>query len=208
MGKSTAVKRDIWFRSAKEEGPSPRSLLAMHSLPGNSILIIESQVTAPVPPTSCSSWQSSSSSGTMSNAVSTSAPPQVRFWPHFILTENEFVSRWNSLSPTIGRLLVASVVAKTQVRRLPLLWGDIAHADPSPSRADEPAQDGSAKVVAVDLQPMARSFPYESTSCLTRLTCISCRRRYRASSRSRETSRKPARQNRLSRTSRGEGRTS
>jgi hypothetical protein len=100
MGKSTAVKRDIWFRSAKEEGMSPRPLFAMHFLPGNLILIIELQVTAPVPPTSCSSWQSSSSSGIMSNAASTSAPLQVRSCPEFTVTGNEFVSRWDSPSTT------------------------------------------------------------------------------------------------------------
>lgn len=106
-------------------------LLAMHSLPRNLILINERQVTAPVPPTSCSSWQSNSSFGTMSNAASTSAPPQVRSC--LVSPGNEFVSMENSFSPTIRRLLVAGTVAEAQVRRRLLLRGDSTHADPSPT---------------------------------------------------------------------------
>ncbi|BGP55671.1 hypothetical protein JCM8202_003839 [Rhodotorula sphaerocarpa] len=85
MGKSTAVKRDIWFRSAKEEGYRARSAYKLLQL-----------------------------------------SEQFQLW--------DGVERCVDLCAAPGS------------------WSQVLSKE---LKADEPAADGSAKVVAVDLQPMA-----------------------------------------------------
>lgn len=85
MGKSTAVRRDIWFRSAKEEGldlrPAP---LRPARRPHRSNPL---QATAPALHTSCCNWTSGSSSLTESSAASTFVQLPVRPFPCVLLDE-------------------------------------------------------------------------------------------------------------------------
>lgn len=112
MGKSTAVKRDIWFRSAKEEGASLSSEVKHFEITTHRGLFKTRQATAPDRRTSSSSSPNSSSYGMASSGVSTCARLQVRRASRCPPIASK---QADPLKLARYRLMVPSLVTKAQV---------------------------------------------------------------------------------------------